>query len=105
MESEKYSEEKINFFWHNGKKILIKPVGMPVNFIADYKLRFYIAWYEPLRVYGIGASIEEAVEDIRNSISTLYQHYYLGNRDDMVGNSHYIIAWFDEHLKGGKNDK
>ena len=50
MKSEKYSEEKINFFWHNGKKILIKPVGMPVNFIADYKLRFYIAWHAQISV-------------------------------------------------------
>jgi len=98
-EMEKDNNEKIGFFWHKGKKVPIKPIEVPVKLSIEGDLRLYTAWYEPLHVYGVGMTPKEAIEDIRSDISTLYQHYYLGDRDNMVGNSHDIIAWFDEHLR------
>jgi len=93
------SEAKIDFFLHEGKAIPIKPVVVPIKFVAEGELRMHTAWYEPLHIYGIGMTAKEVVDDLRSDISRLYQHYYLGDRNNMVGNSHNIIAWFDEHLK------
>ena len=94
------TEAKIDYFWHEGRKVPIKPAIIPVKLSIEEGMRVHTAWYEPLSMYGIGGTAEEAVEDLRSDMGVLYQHYYLGDRNNMKGEKvSDIISWFNEYIK------